>query len=202
MELKGGILVNLGELKREIKGLGFSDEDTMQEYLRDSVLLPAINRAVDFIGYTVRPIVASVTVRPEGAVYETFDMKVLAPGFSGFYGKPVIKSGGVYAYLNDFFIEGESKIVLRGDLGVDITVYYKKVPERITAETEDDFEMELDGVVQPLVPLLASYFIWLDDEVQKAAMYYNLYDDMKNQILAQNQRPVSVRFMGGVSWRN
>lgn len=194
--------MNLGELKKEIKGLGFSDDETMQEYLKDSVLLPAINRSIELINYTVRPITGSVTITLDSEEYETFDMNEIAEGFAEFYGKPAIKTKTSFKYLNDFFIEGRDKIVLRGDLGDNITIYYKKVPTEITSETTDDFEIELDEVVQPLIALLAAYFIWLDDEVQKATMYYNIYDDMKNQILSANQKPMTARFVGGAPWLN
>lgn len=194
--------MNLGELKREIKGLGFSDEDTMQEYFEDGILIPAINRAIDLIALTVRPIVRSIDVEvtDEGGGYVTYDMLVLAPDFVDFYGKPVIKREDRYEYVNDYFIEENKKIVMRGNEGDVITVFYKKRPDVITEGTEDSFVIELDELVQPLISLLASYFIWLDDEIQKATMYYNVYDDMKNQILGNAQRSVSARFVGGYTW--
>jgi len=67
-------------------------------------------------------------------------------------------------------------------------VWYKKKPIEITADTPDDFTIELDHDVLPFVPLLASHYVWLDDEPNKAGIYWNEYDILKNQLL-QNSAP-------------
>ena len=40
-----------------------------------------------------------------------------------------------------------------------------------------------------LVPLLAAYYLWLDDEEQKATMYNNLYEQKLNQLLSKKKLP-------------
>ena len=57
-------------------------------------------------------------------------------------------------------------------------------PKRITVETEDDQKINLPDNLMPLVPLLASHYIWLDDDITKATMYWNEYDQLKDQIIA------------------
>lgn len=57
-------------------------------------------------------------------------------------------------------------------------------PKRITADTEDDQKINLPDNLMPLVPLLASHYIWLDDDITKATMYWNEYDQLKDQIIA------------------
>lgn len=62
-----------------------------------------------------------------------------------------------------------------------ITKEYKvTAPEHVTNATEATFEIELPDELVYLLPILASYFIWLDDDVQKANAYYNLYLQEKN----------------------
>ena len=46
-------------------------------------------------------------------------------------------------------------------------------PNKITVETEDTAEIGLPDRVLNLVPLLASYFVWLDDDQVKASVYKN-----------------------------
>ena len=62
--------------------------------------------------------------------------------------------------------------------------------------------MELDFDVQPLLPLLASYYIWLDDDERKSVMYQNMYEDLKGQILGGSGELARAEIVGGFSWRS
>lgn len=73
-------------------------------------------------------------------------------------------------------------------------------PRTITEETEDDFIIPIPDKVIDLVPLLAAHYAWLDDDIQKATMYWNEYDDLKGQLLADMQRPQNCTFFGGLRW--
>lgn len=72
----------------------------------------------------------------------------------------------------------------------------KAVP--ITTDTADNHVMELPDKVTDLAPLLAAYYVWLDDDERKAVYYYNQYEDLKNQILAECQGGSKARIVGGV----
>ncbi len=189
------------DLKEEIKALGFSDEESMDEY--SDVIVTAVNRAMNLINTTVKPIVGTKKVVLEDNKYTTFDMSEEA-GFVDFYGKPRISREDRILYLTDYFIEEDKKITLRGTKGDSVSIYYKKSPTQITADTNDDFVIELDKIVQPLISLLAGFFIWLDDEPTKATMYQNMYDDLKTQILeaCNANREIPVRFVGGIRWES
>ena len=189
------------DLKKEIQALGFSDEESMEEY--KDIITTSVNRAMNLINTTVRPIVATKEIVLTDNKYTTVDMST-ADGFVDFYGKPKISREDRILYLSDYFIEENKKITLRGSEGDIVRIYYKKSPTQITDETNDDFEIELEEVVQPLISLLAGYFIWLDDEPTKATMYQNLYDDLKTQILeaCNSNKEVPVRFVGGIGWPN
>lgn len=71
-------------------------------------------------------------------------------------------------------------------------------PISITIDTADDSVIDLPDKVIDLVPLLASYYAWLDDDERKAVYYYNQYDDLKNQILAECQGGSKARIVGGI----
>lgn len=70
-------------------------------------------------------------------------------------------------------------------------------PKHITESTADDERINLPDNIQPLLPLLASYHIWLDDDITKATMYWNEYDQYKNQIFAICNRPKNAVIEGG-----
>ena len=77
--------------------------------------------------------------------------------------------------------------------GVDIFA----PPTKITADTDDDFEIDLPERVMPLVPLMAAYFVWLDDDERKATMYWNIADQYKEGIIASMSKPQGFTFGSG-----
>lgn len=67
----------------------------------------------------------------------------------------------------------------------------------VTAETTDDTDMNVPRILEPLLPLLAAHYVWLDDDLTKATYYYNEYDSMKNEILSAAFRPHNAEIVGG-----
>lgn len=55
--------------------------------------------------------------------------------------------------------------------------------EKITKETKDEEVLSVPDVLEPLVQLLAAHYIWLDDDLTKSTIYWNEYDDLKDQIM-------------------
>lgn len=59
--------------------------------------------------------------------------------------------------------------------------------KKITGETNDDYSLTKDEGLPDkciyLIPLLASYYVWLDDDVEKAVYYYNMYDSELSKLL-------------------
>ena len=67
----------------------------------------------------------------------------------------------------------------------------------LTADTTDDYELNLPDKLVYLIPLLASYYIWLDDDERKAVMYRNEYEDLKEQITTECLGGSRCRVVGG-----
>lgn len=70
-------------------------------------------------------------------------------------------------------------------------------PKMITEDTEEDDRINLADNLQPLLPLLAAYHIWLDDDITKAMTYWNEYDQLKQQVFAVCNRPRNAVIEGG-----
>lgn len=64
-------------------------------------------------------------------------------------------------------------------------------------ESEDDDVTNLPHMLLPLLQLQAGHWLWLDDDLTKATIYWNEYDDLKNQILATIQKPRKAKIIGG-----
>ena len=73
-------------------------------------------------------------------------------------------------------------------------------PKHITDDTDDDTKINIANNLQPLVPLLAAHYIWLDDDITKATMYFNEYDQLKDQLIMTCRMPRKAKITGGVSF--
>ena len=70
-------------------------------------------------------------------------------------------------------------------------------PKHVTEQTEDDARINLPDNIMPLLPLLSAYHIWLDDDITKATMYWNEYDQYKNQLFATCKKVRNAVIEGG-----
>lgn len=57
-------------------------------------------------------------------------------------------------------------------------VVYKKAPQRIDGNTAEEHALELSAAANNLMPLLMAYRVFKDDDMAKAAQYYNEFRDM------------------------
>lgn len=71
---------------------------------------------------------------------------------------------------------------------------------KIQEDTEDDDYIFCPDILVPLYTLLAAHYAWLDDDIAKATIYYNEYDDMKGQIIANANKPRKATIEGGIGW--
>ena len=71
---------------------------------------------------------------------------------------------------------------------------------KITTKTADADEIEILDILVPLYTLLAAHYAWLDDDITKATIYWNEFDDLKNQIIANVSRPRNAVIIGGIGW--
>ena len=73
-------------------------------------------------------------------------------------------------------------------------------PRHITEATLDTDRINIADNLYPLSPLLAAHYLWLDDDVTKATLYWNEYDQLKDQIIAVCRQPRKAEIIGGVGF--
>ena len=73
-------------------------------------------------------------------------------------------------------------------------------PRHIDESTEDDYRISLADNLTFLVALLAAHYVWLDDDITKATLYWNEYDSLKQEIISIGQTPKKSKIVGGVSF--
>ena len=75
----------------------------------------------------------------------------------------------VFAQITDYYkLTGEwgSKDPITGE-------WVFPAHEHVSSATTDSYEIVLPDNLLPLVPLLAAHYVWLDDDITKATLYFN-----------------------------
>ena len=214
------------ELINNIRDLGFSDDSEMEEFgelvnnaINRSIteinleVAPIIERYEFELRGDIDDGHGKVVEKGDsGFLYIT--MPDIDDNFLDFADTPVLYShtrtkGGetvetpLYTRFNDYEIEAGDTIVINVDdlhIGKNQTysfrVFYKVL--HVTFDgTQPGLAIPLPLKVHHLLPLLASYYIWLEDEPTKAAQYYNLYEQKKAE-LTLNAKPRMKVLPGGI----
>ena len=98
--------------------------------------------------------------------------------------------------------------ILYGSVMLGIEDYIRKTEDlsddddmphitKIDDETADDDYIFCPDILVPLYTLLAAHYAWLDDDLTKATIYWNEFDDLKNQIMMNANRPKKAEIIGG-----
>lgn len=190
--------MTLAEAKRKIKSLGFEEDSTMDEY--DEIVCDSLDRAVQYIyDSTVRLMIPYYT--RELSTPEHYDLST----------DTEVTEGKAYYSYN----ESANKYVLVIPLGTEnpseegwyeytpAFTWTSVRPDHITVDTEDTADLGLPADLTELVPLLAGYHIWLDDDQTKATMYYNNFVQKRDAIIESNMSTARATIMptiDGVKW--
>lgn len=193
------------ELINNIRSLGFSDDAEIEEFAESGVLYDSINRAITRINLEYSPILEKYEfdIADEDTGYLYLNLTDVDDLFLDFADTPVLiaKNGSdFYKTFADFDIETENTLVINADDNKgSFRVFYKQQHEAFTgttAQLREDLPLQLK--VHHLVPLLTSYYVWLEDEPTKAAQYYNMFETEAQTTLAEKQKP---RMRVNTDWR-
>lgn len=193
------------ELINNIRDLGFSDDDEMEEFAEAGLLYSAINRAITRINLELSPILEKyefdITDDDTGYLYLT--MTDIDDMFLDFADNPVmIEKDGTefYTRFSNFDIETENTLVINADENKgSFRVFYKVQHDTFTgtdAQLREDLPLQLK--VHHVVPLIASYYVWLEDDPTKASQYFNMFEQEREGILTQSEaKKIKVRVLPG-----
>lgn len=194
--------MNYGELKTNLKALAFEEDETIEEYEENDVIPTAINRAISMIANDVIPITKTYEITQDGtdSDIQFYDFSRLVRDFLAFDTHPVrIDDGDVFRNFGEYDIEGNDTLVMPGTVSGTFRIYYKAShTPYVAGSSMDAVQIPLKPLVHHLVPLLAAYFVWLDDDPTKAAQYYNMYETESAQILSVRNTPRGTILEGGI----
>lgn len=193
------------ELINEIRDLGFSDDSEIEEFAEAGLLYSAINRAITRINLELYPIIEKYEfdISDDDTGYLYITMTDIDDLFLDFADMPILferDGANFYTKFGDYEIEADNTLVVNADKNKgSFRVFYKVAHDTFTGKTsqlKEDLPLQLK--VHHLVPLLASYYVWNEDEPTKAAQYLNLFEsekaELKEQALA---RKFKVRVVSG-----
>lgn len=192
------------DLKREIRDLGFEDDSIFIEYL--SIIQTSITRACKVIASTLKSPVGSLqldltddSVRTDDGKY---DMRELSKDDDGnvmfdSLDRIVSDEGTYYKNFLNYDMVEDYVLVIPTGISKKLTVYYNERIIPITSDTQDDYDIQVVYPFDPLVALLAAHYVWLDDDERKAILYWNEFDQLKQEIMAKAFKP-KARIVGGI----
>ena len=185
--------MNYGQIKQNLISLGFAEESDYEEFEELGYTYDCINRAIATI-QNLFPQIAKYEFELDesdtGILYVDMTDR---QGFLSLAETPVlfeVNGSEVFRKFGDYQIEMEHTIVMKADDYVgSFRIYYNKACTEITKDTPDEFVPELPNKVHHLIPLLAAYYLWLDDDERKAIQYYNNYESELALIMQKENAP-------------
>ncbi len=170
------------ELQREITDLGFEKADALER--NKNIIRLAVNRALTVLASSFRGVRVCEEVDFDG---ETVPNLKETDSLFLRYASPCLTDKDFYAIPCRLSPLG---FILTDHIGSAI-VNYERGYEKIAADDADSKEIPLDEESACLLPLLASFYVWQDDDERKAVRYRNDYESLKAQFLSRElQKPV------------
>lgn len=155
-----------------------TDDNTMP-YL---VAMPnAANACLNYIATTVRHIPKSIDIVQDGTGTDIkkYNLRELTADFYAVQPAEIYMNG---AKVANYKFENDNILVLDGSIAGTWTVYYDAYPQRITANTSDNYELPLYPEVAELLPWFMASQLYKDDELQTATQYWNEFATMFTDI--------------------
>jgi hypothetical protein len=186
--------MNYAQIKQNLISLGFAEETDYEEFEDLGYTYDAINRSISQIGNEfpyIKTYEFEIDDSDEGILY--VDMPSIDETFLSFAETPVLfeKDGEeFFKKFSGYEIEMDRNLVVDADEHKgSFRVYYNALCTQINSETPDTYIPEIPLKVHHLIPLLAAYYLWLDDDATKAAQYYNMYETELGLVMQKEKAP-------------
>ena len=192
--------MDLSGIRHNLTSLGFAEESDYYEFEALGYTYDCINRAIATI-QSIFPQIAKYEFELDDSDTGTLYIDMTdREGFLSLAETPVlfeVNGSEVFRKFGDYQVEMGHTIVINADAYAgSLRIYYNKACTEIDATTPDSFVPELPKKVHHLIPLLAAYYLWLDDDQVKATQYYNMYETELSMLLQKEQRP-RMRILDG-----
>lgn len=127
----------------------------------------------------------------------TYEMKYIVQDFSRFANSPFEDGRSV---TEDYYIAG-SCITFSADVSDgDYTVLYEHLPEAVNPD-DPDADLDVDRSLEMLVPHLCAYYMWMDDQPEKASQFYQRYAEQAAMLRNDTRRvSTNIKYRSTNGW--
>ena len=185
-----------GEIRKDVMNLGF-EPATGTDKDKDT-FIRAYNWAQSLIASTIGGVFDRIGIGCSANHHHVFDLAHLAAGKDQEF--IALAQSGVQDTKNNkidgwSFTDNRFLTLPQGFSGHRV-VNVLVMPAPFTASTPDTAPCPLPEKWRNILPYLMANRLYLEDDATKASYYWNLYTDMRNEILAQENLP-QISVTGG-----
>lgn len=185
------------DIRTETINLGF---EKIKAYDKNKqAFVEAYNWAQRLMASTIGGVHKVMSVANVAGQRVLFDLVELARNYDDEY----ITLAGVgitdtnYQRIDGYSITDNRFLLLPQDCEGVVLVHYLGMPEPISTESADSTECQLPMQWANIMPYLMANRLFLDDDASKASYYWNLYADMRDEILRRENSP-QLTITGGI----
>lgn len=189
-----------GEIRKEALNLGF---EPMNNYEKQKEAFArgynwAANHIAAVTGCLVDEITINKTATDSAVVY---DMEKLASEEKGVSFIGFSQTGVTYAAtmekVDTARLTDNRFLTLPADCVGEIKVHFIKSPPQLYSSSPDSEECPLPYKWAMLVPYYMAHRLFLEDDAARSGYYWNLAEDMKNDMLKKENQPL-LSVIGGI----
>ena len=185
------------DIRTATLNLGFEKINTYEK--NKQAYVEAYNWAQGLIASTVGGIHKTMSVAVNKGKKIVFDLEQMAQNYDDEYIS--LSETGITDMENNrvdgYRLTDNRFLALPSDFEGVALVHYLAMPQKITTATPDTTECQLPLKWINIMPYLMANRLYLDDDAAKASYYWNLYVDMRDEILKKENGP-QVSVVGGV----
>lgn len=185
-----------------ISGREIERNDSTNTYLASMPV--AYNEAVRLLSQTNRYIVKSHDIVSDGLAStlkvnikeEIPDLFMMKP--DGLYFTDY--DGAVHECFGEHRMIGNDYLVLDGSRTGTYTLYYYAYPLKVTAETKDETDLQIDPDVASLIPLYIASQLYKEDDPSMAATWRNEFEMGREELKLHLRGGSSGEFRSTTEW--
>ena len=172
------------------EGANINLDDSNQDYV--NAMPGKANEAMHQLAMVARPILKQFQIRialcaeetlteteltlPAGGARLRLDLATYIPRFRTM-DRLMLESGGVYDEAEEWSMEGDTVLVIPGNLAGVYTIWYAAYPQKITETTPDTETIDMPEEAAALIPLYIAAELYKEDEIAMATMFRNEFED-------------------------
>ncbi len=112
----------------------------------------------------------------------------------------VMTTLGYFPLREGYGKEGRTTLTLDTKAPGTYQVKYHRMPPQIEEDADYDNEIDLDEDLAQLLPLQIAYFLLLDDDPDKSALYLKEYKEQVYRLLSAEKRTGDTRYVSLNNW--